>query len=140
MRTRKGYRCVAVLIGVILVGSLCGVIGVVSPASATGSAAHPQVAHATSVVGTYTYSDSIGDSEALTLSADHTLVFSNGCSGYWVVTGKSISMDADANCFGSFWIYGATVGKHGLSSAKKPGNAYYSGVGEVTWYAVTLKQ
>jgi len=81
------------------------------------------------------------DDGQITLSSDGTWSSASHCdAGSWLTQKSTIAL-SDLTCGGdpTGETFMATVGKHGLSSSKKPGSflyPYYSYSG--SWYAIKL--
>jgi hypothetical protein len=89
-----------------------------------------------SVVGTYSYADSVDDTGELELNSDQTVLFSNGCSGLWLVQKKTIAFDFDSSsCFGTNIIFTGTVAGKKLSGT---GEGLSSSTVSFTWTAVKV--
>jgi hypothetical protein len=141
MHVRLTHRGPVARAAFSLLGGTCLVLGCAGVASARpATKAHSQTSAAkATVAGTYAYSDSFGDSaEGLTIDANGTLAFDSGCSGLWTQSGKAITMDINADCGNSTWIFSGTVTAKGLSSQAKPGATVedQSGNSLGTWFAV----
>lgn len=62
------------------------------------------------LAGTYSYTDSLEDSETLTLSSNGSLTFSvSGCNGEWITSKKTIAMEIGTNC--ANWVFLGTATK-----------------------------
>jgi hypothetical protein len=75
----------------------------------------------------------------LTLNANGTTLYSSNCRGLWIQEGKVIAFDVDETCGGATYAFSGTVGRKGLSSAKKPGELVFRFDGRSSyngWYAI----
>lgn len=99
------------------------------------------IQNAPSAVGTYEWFVEGTDDGQITLNSDGTWSSALHCdAGSWLTQKSTIAL-SDLTCGGdpTGETFMATVGKHGLSSSKKPGDFLYpydsySG----TWYAIKL--
>ncbi len=118
------------------------------PLTAQQSVSSTHASRTVNAAGTYEWFINGNDDGHLTLNANGTWSSAMlSCDfGTWLVTGKTIGM-ADMLCDntngtgpipnGQIWM--GTVGKHGISSVKKPGNTISPDTGfSATWYAVKL--
>jgi hypothetical protein len=129
----------AAIAGMIGIGTLGASVAGASAHSATaGAAAHVKITNGPNAVGTYEWFLN-GDQGHITLASNHTWTAVNyGDGGTWLVSGKTIAISFTAGGDVDTLEMG-TVGKHGLSSASKPGhwvNPHFGNSG--TWYAVKL--
>jgi len=144
-----------ILIGAVGISLTCWAAVGISAASAASKPSAAQHAvpstraiHSSSAAGTYEWFIGGGDDGHLTLNANGTWSSSmfSFDFGTWLVTGKTIGL-ADMLCDntngtgpipnGQIWM--GTVGKHGISSVKKPGSTISPDTGfSSTWYAVKL--
>jgi hypothetical protein len=129
----------AAIAGLIGMGTLGATIATAATRSATGgAAAHVKISNGPNAVGTYEWYLN-GDQGHITLASNNTWTADNyGDGGTWLVTGKTIAIsfttggDVDTLEMG-------TVGKHGLSSASKPGHwVNPANPNSGTWYAVKV--
>jgi hypothetical protein len=104
------------------------------------SAGHA-IPHVSSAAGTYEWFVNGTDDGQIVLNGDGTWGAKSACdTGSWLTQKSTIAL-SDLTCGGDATgeTFMATVGKHGLSSAKKPGSfrwpafAYSGG-----WYAIKL--
>ena len=139
--SRKGLLVGVAFLGALSVGatsvSAAGQKPILAPQKSAGHAVH----NATNASGTYEWFVAGTDEGQIVLNSNGTWASSSHCdNGSWLVQKATIAVSdllcgSDPN--GETFL--ATVGKHGLSSLKKPGtflwpNASYSG----HWYAVKL--
>jgi hypothetical protein len=89
-----------------------------------------------SVVGTYRYTDTVDDTGELEFNSDQTVLFSNGCSGLWLVQKKTIAFDFDSSsCFGTNIIFTGTLSGKKLTGV---GEGLSSSTVSFTWTAVKI--
>jgi hypothetical protein len=142
MRLSNVWHRRSVVVGATVVASLGLSIGIINVASAdststTGSTDTSAAAPLAKANGTYSYNDSVGDTnETLTVKGNGTVKFESGCTGIWVQQGSSFSMDINAHCTGQSWIFVGTITKKGLNSVNNPGNLETDGT-PGTWYATS---
>ena len=152
---RLSKRWLGVLIGAVGISLTCWTAVGLSAAGASGKPSAAQRAttntHTSpnvSAAGTYEWFIGSSDVGHLTLNANGTWTSATfSCDfGTWLVKGKTIGM-ADMLCDntngtgpipnGQIWM--GMVAKHGISSAKKPGNTISPDSSfSSTWYAVKL--
>jgi hypothetical protein len=126
-------RRLAASVGAAVVVITLGVSGVsaASPAPFAGAVDSTQAA-ASSFVGTYSYSDSVGDTGEIVISSTHTVEFSNECGGLWVARKKTISFDFDSStCEGTRVVFLGTLAGRRITGS---GEA----AGPFTWSAVRI--
>ena len=92
----------------------------------------------TSPVGTYNWSDTVGDTFGVTINGDGTWVFpSVECSGQWIMLGSTITLADTTGACGWFMASGKLSAKS-MNKPDKPGVLQFGGTnaGTGTWYAL----
>ena len=135
----------AAFVSAVAVATLCFAAIDVLPAGASPSTAVSsqaptanggQAIRAKSAVGTYEWFLGSSGAGEITLASNNTWTSSEfSDSGSWLVSGKTIALSDLVSGGGTLM---ATLGKHGLGTANKPGPYVFTSGTSGTWYAVKV--
>src|SRR5579862_2702293 len=120
MKLFRGRRVIATA-SVLILG--LGTWGVVAATTANAVA---------SPVGTYNFTDTVGDNFGITINGDGTWVIPSAeCTGQWIMLGAAITLADMSGVCGSFMASGR-VSARNMNTALRPGPLQFGGTNNST--------